>query len=324
MLKKVLANDGLDASAVATLQAAGFEVSTDKVAQEELANAINAQGYSVVIVRSATTVRKEVIDACPGLRIIGRAGVGMDNIDVQYARENGRTVINTPAASSQSVAELVVASMFSISRFLHHSYANMPQNGATQFDALKKQYAKGVELRGKRLGIIGFGRIGQWTARYAIGLGMEVVAVDSHCSGNMELDVTLAGQTFNVPVKILSLDALLSTSDYISLHVPKQQDGSPVLGEREFALMKNGVRIVNAARGGVLDENALQAAIASGKVAAAALDVFDNEPTPNAALLASPNLALTPHIGAATLEAQERIGLELADQVIKLFASVTA
>jgi D-3-phosphoglycerate dehydrogenase len=316
MPKKVLANDGLDASAVAMLQQAGYEVVTEKVAQDALAAEINAKGYDVVLVRSATTVRKEVIDACPGLKVIGRAGVGMDNIDVAYAREQGRQVINTPAASSQSVAELVIGSMFAISRFLYHAYAHMPAKGATEFDALKKQYAKGIELRGKTLAVVGFGRIGQWTAKYALGLGMDVVAVDPNCAGQVMVDVQVGSHSLQVPVKAVSLDEALGTADYISLHVPKQKDGSAVIGAARFAAMKNGVRIVNAARGGVIDENALKDAIASGKVAAAALDVFENEPTPDAALLATDRLALTPHIGASTLEAQERIGLELAQQVI--------
>ncbi len=318
MSKKVLANDGLAPSAVERLMQAGFEVTTNKVPQEELAQAINAEGYDVVLVRSATTVRKDVIDACQGLKVIGRAGVGMDNIDVSYAREQGRHVINTPAASSQSVAELVTGSMFAISRFTYDAYAKMPVSGADRFDDLKKSYAKGIELRGKTLGIVGFGRIGQWTARYAVGVGMHVIAADPFVKEDVKLTVPFAQSEITIDIKIVSMDDLLAQSDFISLHVPKQKDGGAVIGAGELEKMKNGVRIVNAARGGVIDEQALQAAIASGKVAAAALDVFNNEPTPDPAFLASPRLALTPHIGAATLEAQDRIGLELADQIIDL------
>jgi D-3-phosphoglycerate dehydrogenase len=318
MSKKVLANDGLDTAAVLKLQNAGYKVVTEKVEQSVLASAIQQEQYDIVLVRSATTVRKEVIDQCPGLKIIGRAGVGMDNIDVDYARSKGIQVINTPAASSQSVAELVIGSLFSVSRFFYHSYANMPVSGSTDFETLKKQYAKGVELRGKTLGIIGFGQIGKWTARYAVGLGMNVIAADPHCSNHYNLDVSIGGRNLEFSIPVVSLDELLQNSDYISLHVPKQKDGSAVLSTTEFSKMKAGVRIVNAARGGVIDEKALMEAISTNKVAAAALDVFENEPKPDTALLSSPKLALTPHIGAATLEAQERIGLELADRVIEI------
>lgn len=314
---KILANDGISDEGKLALERAGYMVITEKVNQEELIQAVNDNNYEVVLVRSATTVRKEVIDACPGLKLIGRGGVGMDNIDVAYARENGRTVINTPASSSQSVAELVMGQLFSISRFLNDSYKNIETG---DFNTLKKKYAKGIELRGKTLGIVGFGRIGQSLASYALGCGMNVLAVDHH-EKNVEIPIQIGnGTEVKVTLKTTtSLDSILANCDFISLHVPKQADGSAVFGQREFAMMKKGVRLVNAARGGVINETALLEALDNGQVSFAALDVFENEPNPNKALLSHPKIAATPHIGAATLEAQDRIGLELADLIIQKF-----
>ena len=317
---KILANDGISASGKQKLEAAGFEVVTETVDQDDLENIINEENYSALLVRSATKVRQPLIDACPNLKLIGRGGVGMDNIDVAYARSIGREVINTPAASSQSVAELVMAHLFSISRSVYDSNRNMPANGATEFKTLKKKYAKGVELRGKTIGIIGFGRIGQSTATYALGCGMKVVAYDPFLDqATLTLDV--AGQQINTTVETTTLDDLLNQSDYISMHVPMPEDGRALLGADEFNKMKDGIRIVNAARGGVIDEDALLDACRSGKVAACALDVFVGEPSPREDLLTVSNMALTPHIGAATVEAQDRIGIELADKIIAYFGN---
>jgi D-3-phosphoglycerate dehydrogenase len=315
---KILANDGISAVGKTQLEAAGFTVITEKVAQENLALTVNEQGIEMILVRSATTVRKDVIDACPGLKLIGRGGVGMDNIDVAYAREKGITVINTPASSSQSVAELVMGHLFAISRFLNDSYKNLETG---DFSVLKKNYGKGVELRGKTLGIIGFGRIGQSLASYALGAGMDVIAIDQYTSP-AKIQVPI-GATQRIEVEITptnELHAVLGQLDYISIHVPKQADGSAVIGTKEFELMKNGVRLVNAARGGVINEDALILALNTGKVAGAALDVFENEPNPRKDLLNHPKIACTPHIGAATNEAQDRIGEELASLIIGQFA----
>ena len=310
---KILANDGISDLGKSLIEAAGHEISTAKVTQEELAKTLNEQGFDAVLVRSATTVRKEVIDACPGLKLIGRGGVGMDNIDVSYAREKGLTVINTPASSSQSVAELVMGQMLSISRFLNDSFKNIETG---DFSTLKKNFAKGVELRGKTLGIIGFGRIGQSLAAYALGVGMKVVAIERKAR-IQPITLKIAGQSIEVPVKVVAnLADVIGQLDYISIHVPKQPDGAAVIGAAEFKLMKKGVRLVNTARGGVIEETALLEALDNGTVAAAALDVYENEPTPLKALLAHPRIACTPHIGAATLEAQDRIGEELADLII--------
>ena len=313
---KILANDGVSQAGIDILTAAGFEVTTTNVAQEQVANYINENSITVLLVRSATTARKELIDACPGLKVIGRGGVGMDNIDVEYAREKGLSVINTPAASSASVAELVFAHLYGGVRFLHDSNRNMPLEGESNFKGLKKAYAKGVELRGKTIGIIGFGRIGQEVAKIALGVGMQVLAADKFID-NVSLSVTLFNGT-SIPVKIntIPMNEVLKKSDFVSLHVPAQK--KYVLGKKEFTMMKNGAVVVNAARGGVIDEVAMLEALDSNKLSFAALDTFENEPKPEVKLLMHSKISLTPHIGAATLEAQDRIGEELANQIISL------
>lgn len=313
---KILANDGISQSGIDILKDAGFEVLTVHVAQEQLQNYINEHKIEVLLVRSATKVRKDIIDNCPTLKIIGRGGVGMDNIDVEYARENGIEVINTPAASSESVAELVFAHLFGGVRFLHDSNRNMPLEGDTRFKELKKNYGGGRELRGKTLGIVGFGRIGREVAKIALGCGMKVIASDREVG---EADITLTfydGQNITLKIKTAPIDKLIKHSDFISLHVPSQS--GYLIGKEEISKMKEGVGIVNAARGGVLDENALLEAIEDGKVSFAALDVFENEPTPSIKVLMHDKISLTPHIGAATNEAQDRIGVELANQIISI------
>jgi D-3-phosphoglycerate dehydrogenase len=313
---KVLANDGISKSGILALEKGGFEVITTKVAQEQVANYINENNVSVILVRSATKVRKDIIDACPGIKIIGRGGVGMDNIDVDYAKSKGIQVINTPASSSESVAELVFAHLLTGVRFLHDSNRNMPLEGDTKFNDLKKAYANGVELRGKTLGIVGIGRIGQATAKMALGLGMKVIAADSFIP---QVDVKVEffdGQSITTTIKTQSLESVFAESDFITLHVPAQN--GYIVTEKEFATMKNGVGIVNCARGGVINEVDLVKALDSGKVAFAGLDVFENEPTPATQLLMHQKISLTPHIGAATGEAQDRIGTELASQIISI------
>ena len=315
---KVLANDGLATTGVMALKKAGFEVILKTVAQEQLAEFINENQVDVLLVRSATKVRKDLIDACKSIKIIGRGGVGMDNIDVEYARSKGIKVINTPAASSHSVAELVFAHLFGMVRFLHDSNQNMPLEGDSKFKELKKAYAKGVELKGKTLGILGFGRIGQATAKIALGVGMKVVAFDPFIEKATVSLEFFDGQQVDFKIETISKEAVLKQADFLSLHVPAQE--TYVIGAKEFEMMKIGAGIVNAARGGVIDEKALIKAIEYGKISNAALDVFENEPSPAINLLMNRNISLTPHIGAATQEAQDRIGEELASQIIEIMA----
>ncbi|SRX56001.1 D-2-hydroxyacid dehydrogenase [Aequorivita sp. CIP111184] len=316
---KILANDGISESGITALEKAGFEVLTVQVAQEQLQNYINEHKIEVLLVRSATKVRKDIVDNCPSLKIIGRGGVGMDNIDVDYAREKGIEVINTPAASSASVAELVFAHLFGGVRFLHDSNRNMPLDGDTKFKDLKKNYGAGRELRGKTLGIVGFGRIGREVAKIALGCGMKVIASDNNIG---EADITLDfydGQKIILKIKTEPVSELIKHSDFITLHVPSQN--GYLIGKDEISNMKNGVGIVNAARGGVLDEKALLEGLESGKISFAGLDVFEEEPTPSVKVLMNDRISLTPHIGAATDEAQDRIGAELAEQIINIMAN---
>jgi len=310
---KILANDGIDAVGKKILEDAGFEVDTNHIPQDQLTDRLNA--YDAVTVRSATKIRRPLIDACPNIKAIGRGGVGMDNIDVDYARSKGIAVVNTPAASSQSVAELVFAHLLGGVRFLYDSNRKMPAEGGINFAKLKKAYAKGAELRGKTLGIIGFGRIGRETAKVALGLGMDVVYTDLF-DGPATVELQFSGGIrLNLPVRQVAFEEVLKNADFISLHVPFLD--RPAIGKAEFALLKDGVGLVNASRGGVIDEQELIKALDSGKVSFAALDVFDGEPTPRPEILAHPRISLTPHIGAATNEAQERIGVELAHLLIE-------
>lgn len=307
---RVLANDGIDAAGKKIIEEAGIEVVTDKIAQVDLPTGLNA--FDGIIVRSATTVRKDLIDSNPQLKVIGRAGVGMDNIDVSYAREKGLSVVNTPAASSISVAELVFGHLFTICRMLQLSNREMPASGATEFNKLKKNYASGVELFSKTIGIIGFGKIGQEVARIAHGVGMEVLAAD------IIFENTTTKKEYNQAfphIKIVTKDEILEKSDFISLHTPMLKSG-PMLAAADFAKCKDGVGIINCSRGGIIEESDLLAALESGKVGFVGLDVFENEPTPDPRLLNHPKISVTPHIGGSTLEAQERIGIELAYKIV--------
>ena len=314
----VLANDGISQAGIDTLKTNGFNIVTEKVAQKDLIDKINTENYQVLLVRSATTVRKDLIDACPKLKIIGRGGVGMDNIDVNYAREKGLKVINTPTASSASVAELVFAHLFGMVRFLYASNREMPIEGDTHFKGLKKSFARGRELAGKTLGIIGFGRIGQEVAKRAIGLGMKIIVHDKFIDkANITLEF-FNGDKKSFTIETESLKAVLKNSDFITLHIPKIGNKA-VIGAKEIGMMKTGAGIINAARGGVIDETALMFALDKEKLAYAGLDVFENEPNPSIHLLMHGAVSLTPHIGAATLEAQDRIGTELAEQICAYF-----
>ena len=312
---RVLANDGISNAGKEKLLAYGFEVFTDFVEQDNLISYINEMNINVLLVRSATTVRENLIDACPTLKIIGRGGVGMDNIDVEYARNKGLSVINTPAASSQSVAELVMGSLFTLVRMTYDANRQMPEKGNSEFKALKKKYSKGLELRGRTLGIIGTGRIGAATASYALGIGMKVIGYDVFMKTASTIVPLPDGTSMEVQIEMVDLEELYKRADFITVHVPAQADGKALIASEQLSTMKDGVYLVNASRGGIIDEADLISSIDNGKVAGASIDVFLNEPTPNESLLKHERVIATPHIGAATLEAQDRIGVELAEQI---------
>ncbi len=310
---KILANDGISESGKNKLEEYGFEVDLTTVSQEQLVSYINENEISTILVRSATQVRADIIDNCPSIKIIARGGVGMDNIDVEYAKSKGVNVINTPAASSKSVAELVFSHLFGCVRFLHESNRSMPLEGDTKFKELKKLYARGTELSEKTLGIIGFGRIGQEVAKIAIGVGMKVIFYDKF---NEKADIRLDffdGQNLSFKLKSSTFDEILNNSDYITVHIPASKEY--IIDSDQFSKMKNGVGILNLSRGGIINEKELIKNIDSGKVSFAAIDTFEGEPIPSIKILMNPKISLTPHIGAATNEAQDRIGIELADKI---------
>jgi D-3-phosphoglycerate dehydrogenase / 2-oxoglutarate reductase len=315
MAIKILANDGIHEDGLLLLDEAGFDVQTEKIPQDKLASEIAK--FDVLIVRSATKVRKDIIDAGKNLKIIARGGVGMDNIDVEYAESKGIKVINTPAASSQAVAELAFAHIFSIARGLQKANREMPERGSSDFKGMKKDMGEGMQLRGKTLGIIGFGRIGQALARMGLGLGLNVMPADLH-EKDIDLNIDLFAQQdvrVNVKLHVHSINKVLAMADILSFHIPGGTE--PVIGAAEIAKMKDNVILVNAARGGVIDEQALLDGLNSGKIYGAGLDVFEDENTPRAELMTHPKISLTPHIGAATIEAQGLIGLELAERIME-------
>ena len=296
---RILASDGMDKSAIAALKEMGHEVVEQFYEPEELAEQVKQ--YDILVVRSATKVRKPIIDAAKEtgkLKLIIRGGVGVDNIDVDYAKANGIDVKNTPRASSQSVAELAMGHMFSCARYLSIAGHTM-REGKWE----KKAYGKGIELQGKTLGIVGFGRIGQHLGVMAKAIGMTVIAFDIfHIPGIEE----------QLGIPYVEMDELLAKSDFISVHAPAVDGGALINAER-IAKMKDGVCIINTSRGTNVDEAALLAALESGKVRAAGLDVYADEPASNSALYSHPMVSCTPHIGAATVEAQKRIGAEIVD-----------
>lgn len=299
---KILITDGISPEGAKILLDAGHDVDQVKYTPEELL--ANIGKYDCIIVRSATKVTKDVIEAGKNLKVIARCGVGLDNIDVAVAKEKNLMVLNTPGASAISVAELAIAHMFALSRFLHISKMEM-MGGKWP----KKEYSKGIELHGKTLGVMGFGNIGKEVARRALGLGMSVLAYDP--------PFTL----MDFVVRITTREKLLAESDFITLHIPLDKKSGPAIGRKEFEMMKKGVIIVNCARGGVIDEVALLEALESGKVGGVALDVFMNEPPTEAqqALIKHPKVSVSPHVGGSTIEGQERVGIEIAQRVVKAF-----
>jgi D-3-phosphoglycerate dehydrogenase len=319
-MKRILANDGIDANGKSKLEAAGFEVVTEKIAQENLIHELN--NFDAILVRSATKVRKELIDASPNLKLIGRGGVGMDNIDVAHAKNKGIAVVNTPASSSISVAELVFAHIFTGSRFIQITNRVMPEKGNEEFGALKKIASNGIELQGKTMGVYGFGRIGQEVAKIAVGLGMKVLAFDPFVSTvDLSLDLPALGQHSRIKVSIntVSEESVITHSDFITFHVPFNEGDKPIIDTAKMAKMKKGVGLINCSRGGVISESNLLDALNTGHVAFAGLDVFEKEPPVFQDILKHPHVSLSPHIGGSTVEAQLRIGIELAEKVIEFF-----
>ena len=295
---KVLISDGLSKKGQEILENAGIECVNEHYSPEELVEKI--KDFECILVRSATKVPKEVIDAGEKLVCIARGGAGIDNIDHQYAKTKGIPTLNTPAANSASVAELAIAHMFSLARFLHKSNVTMRKG-----EWNKKEY-KGIELNGKTLGLVGCGKIGQLTAGIANALGMKVIGCDPCVKDADGIDM-------------VSFEDVLAKADFVSLHVPKQAE--PVIGAAELAKMKDGVYLINCARGGVVDEAALLDALISGKVAGAGIDVYVEEPTKNIDLVSHPNVSVTPHVGASTAEAQERVGTEIAEKIVAALKS---
>jgi len=300
---RILITDGMDQGAIEQLKINGFEVVEKYYEVEELKEKIKE--FDAVVVRSATKIRKPIIDAAletKKLKLIVRGGVGLDNIDVEYARENNINVMNTPMASSASVAELVIAHMFAIARHIHIANVTMRDD---QWN--KKQY-KGIELYGKTLGVIGFGRIGIETAKRAKALGMNVIYTD------------LLGKKEGFDeYEYMTFDEILKNADFITLHVPFDKNIGAIIKEEAFEKMKDGVFLINAARGGVVCEEALLHSLDTGKVAAAGIDVFEKEPTINQSLYKHPKVSVTPHIGASTKEAQKRIGEEVVEKITGFF-----
>jgi D-3-phosphoglycerate dehydrogenase len=317
---KILANDGIDANGKKILEEAGFTVITDKIAQENLITELN--NFDAILVRSATKVRKELIDACPNLKLVGRGGVGMDNIDIEYAKNKGIKVVNTPASSSVSVAELVFAHIFSAARLIQITNRVMPNEGNIKFNDLKKVASNGIELQGKTMGIFGFGRIGQEVAKMAIGLGMQVLAFDPYVE-KVDLSLNLPALGLNSRIKVtintVSDESVLTHADFITFHLPFNEGDKAIVDAEKMAKMKRGVGLVNCSRGGVISEVDLLAALNSGQVGFAGLDVFEKEPPVNMDILKHDNVSLSPHIGGSTKEAQNRIGIELAEKVIEFF-----
>ena len=316
MTKSILINDGISELGKRELIDCGFNVIDKHIEQKDLIEFINKNKIIAILIRSATKIKKDIINACPSIKLIGRGGVGMDNIDVEYAKKRGLYVINTPSASSLSVAELVFTHLFSLVRFTYHSNRTMQLEGDFNFKKLKKNYSNGIELKGKILGIIGFGKIGQEVAKIGIGIGMKILFYDPYID-KQQIRLNFYNNSFaNFELSKTGLSELLKNSDFITVHVPKQKN--PIIRKKELKQMKRGAIIINTSRGGIVNELDLIDSLNSRHIQCAGLDVYENEPTPKTDILTNEYISLSPHIGAATEEAQQRIGLELAQQIKNL------
>ena len=311
---KVLANDGISQNSKKELIDLNFKIFDTKIDQSELIKYINRNHIEIILVRSATIINSEILNNCKSIKLIGRAGVGLDNIDLISAKQNNVRVFNTPNASSISVAELVISHLLSANRNLHITNRSMPLNGETKFKEIKSHSSECKEVMFKTLGIIGLGRIGQEVAKRAFSLGMNVIAFDKKIEKiKIHLD-HIKNQNIFFDLKTSSLNDVLKASDFITLHIPKIND-KPFIGRDEFDMMKKGVGIINTSRGGLIDESELIKFLNNKKVLFAALDVYENEPTPNIQLLMHDKISLSPHIGGSTVEAQERIGAEIVKEI---------
>ena len=314
---KVLANDGISANGIQLLEQNGFEVITTKVAQEQVAAYINKNEITVLLVRTATKISTELIDDCPSLKVIGIAGETVDPKIVEYAKTKGKTIVNAADSSAEAVAELVFAHLFSGARFLHDANRNMPLEGDSSFNNLKKAYSSGVELRSKTLGIIGFTSSGIEVAKIGLALGMNVIVADGSTEETaIELNFH-NGQSISLKVEKVELTELLKQSDFITLHLPTS-DKKHLINESAFKLMKDNVGIINVSQGGIINEVELLKALDDGKVLFAGLDVFEDQPTPAVQVLMHPKVSLTPHIGSSTVETQQRMEIELTHKVIDI------
>ncbi len=313
---KVLANDGISKTTKKTLEDAGIEILDQRVAQEHLARIMNENNVDVLLVKNATKVSRQLIDAVPSLKIIGKAGEGWDNVDVSYAREKGISMISAPEGLSRSAAEMVFAHFLSLARFLHESNRMMPLEGESQFNALKRSYGNAVELQGKTLGVIGLGHVGKEVVKIGISLGMNVKAFTRTPKTEKLTLRFFDGQTLDFSLHTTNnWDEFLNGTQFISINTTKTSEY--IIGLPQLEKMENGVYIVNTVSGGI-DEVALLDFVESGKVAGAALDIFENEPHPELNILMNPALSLSPHLAGTTLDAQEKTDAALAQQIINL------
>ena len=299
MTHKILVSDGLSEDGLALLRTGGEVTVNPKISAEELLAALPE--YHALVVRSRTKVNAKMIEVGKSLKVVGRAGVGVDNIDVAAAVSKGVIVVNSPLAASVSVAEHTLGLMLALARLIPAADASLKQG------KWEKSAFVGGELNGKTLGLLGIGRIGAETAKRAAAFGMAVMAYDPYLN---------AGQIRQRGAEPASFDDVMARSDYVSLHLPFTVETKGMLGATQFAKMKKGARLICAARGGVVDEDALRAALDSGQLVGAALDVFTAEPPPPGSIAAHPKVVATPHIGAQTHEAQSRAGLMIAEEVL--------
>lgn len=308
---RILINDGLEASGQKALIEAGFSISTDKIPQEDLSNKL--KDFDGVIIRSASKITKDQLENNLHLKFVARAGVGLDNVDVEFAKSNKISVINTPGASSRSVAELAMSQLLCVTRSLQ--LTNREQKDDASFNRLKKSLSSSTEIKNKNLVLLGFGRIGSELARMAIGLEMNVFVVDPFID-EAKIKIRLNQQEIDCNLQLLSLEQALAQADYISLHAPFM--GKPILDKEQFQIIKSGCILINTSRGENINEVALLEAIDSGIIAGAGLDVFQNEPNVSQLLYKHPKISVTPHIAASTQEAQARIAEELVEKIIAL------